>query len=222
MDFSLNKAINDLLTEHKDPARNYVGASSIGNHCERKIWYQYQGVSYDAPPQLKITFEIGKRLESMIIDFLVSAGIEVIRPTIGDSLYCFDKDLPSFSGHMDALIVMPNGNEAVLEIKTAKASSFAKLVHPTKGGLKNWNSQYFSQMQAYMGMSGLSDAVLFVINKDSSDTYEEWIKFNPIFYDELKCKAARILDSEEEPERINKNPIFYLCQMCGYKEKCHG
>jgi hypothetical protein len=222
MEFSLVDEISKMLVNEKDTPRDYVGASSIGNHCERKVWYQYKGVSYQCPSTLKITFEIGRRLEAMIIDYLSLSNIKIIRPTSENPLFCFDKDLPSFSGHMDALIELSDGRRAILEIKTAKASSYAKFANPIKGGVKNWNPQYYSQIQSYMGMTGIHDAVFFVINKDSSECQEEWVKFNSLFYDELKVKATRIIDSVEEPERINKNPIFYLCQMCGYKEKCHG
>ena len=220
MDIKLISHLKQALENHTDAPRNYIGASGIGNPCERKIWYSYKGLAGKDKPELKLTFEIGKRLEAMILDIFEKTPIQVIRPSEENcDLFCVDKDLPSFSGHMDAILVLESGERIILDIKTAKASSYAKFVNQ---GLKAWNMQYYAQLQAYMGMTGLNRAILLAINKDSSEMHEEWVWFNDIYYQELKMKAARIIDCEVEPARINKSPLFYLCRMCSYSEKCHG
>ncbi len=220
MNVSIGKKILNVLDNKNEDGRNYIGASSIGAPCERKVWYQYKGQTIQAQNTLKLSFEIGSRLEAMILDFLEKTDVEVIRPSPDNELlFCSDKDIITFCGHMDAILKMPHsGEKAILDIKTAKATSFIRF---KTLGIRDWNIQYYAQLQSYMGMTGINHAVLLAINKDNSDLHEEWIEFDSIYYEELKMKAKRIMDAEVEPERINKNKLFYQCRMCGYKEKCH-
>lgn len=221
MDISLcDKIKQSLLTRDKDAPRDYIGASSIGHPCERKIWYQFKGVYSVAPPTLQVIFDMGKRIEDLILDYLSNTDIEVTRPNLGNGfLWCQDQELALFAGHMDAIITIQDSQEkAVLDIKTAKASSFQKFVHK---GLKQWNMQYYAQLQAYMGMTKIKRAVLLAINKDTSEMHEEWIAFNELYYDELKTKARIISQNMNPPEKINRSPLFYICRMCGFKELCH-
>jgi hypothetical protein len=63
---------------------------------------------------------------------------------------------------------------------------------------------------------------MLAINKNTGEINDEYVEFNNVFYENLKYKAQYIASCEEPPERINNNPIFYLCSMCQYKETCHG
>ena len=123
MDVSLKDKIQEALNNRADDApRHYIGASSIGHPCDRKTWYQYQGMHFDASSTLKTTFDMGKRIELLILDYLAETDIEVIRPNIGnDFLHCEDSEFALFAGHMDAIIVLPHsGTRAVFDIKTTK------------------------------------------------------------------------------------------------------
>lgn len=223
MDILLSDKIKDVIEHAVEKNRGrYVGASSIGHPCERKIWYQYKDYKQENSAKLKLTFDLGHRIESLILDYLEKSDIRVRRPLeSNNNLFCADLDFTTFSGHMDAIIEIPDkGIIAVLDIKTAKASSFQKFV---KHGLREWNMQYYAQLQAYMGMTGIKLAVLLALNKDTSDLHEEWFRFDSSYYEELRTKAMRIAEDDEvPPERINKNPCFYLCSMCGYKKVCHS
>lgn len=213
----VNKAI---VNKPPDDLRSCIGASSIGYDCYRAIWYGLNG--YEKNPhnsRTKINFEVGKQLEKFFMDMIESSGITVIRPNDGNkNLYVQDNELNIFQGHMDGVLIFNTGEECVLEIKTAKNANFMKF---KKNGLKSWSSIYYSQLQAYMGMSGISLGVLMAVNKDTSELYHEYISFDQTFYEFLKRKAAIIAEHDTPPAKINKNPCFYLCTGCPYKEICH-
>lgn len=216
----LVKIINEVIqNKAPDEARRYIGASSIGRACNREIWYSFNGVigtSFD--PDLKRTFEVGKRLETMLLDYIDMTDIVIERPNkVNKYLFVQDAEAPIFQGHMDAIIYTDTA--CVLEIKTAKSSSFQKFVNH---GLKQWSPSYYAQMQAYMGMGGYLDAVILVMNKDNSDLHHEWISFDEIMYHELRLRALAISSIGEPPERINKNPVYFVCNRCQFKSICHG
>ena len=203
-----------------DAHRGYIGASSIGNKCLRSIYYGFVNTPtkpYSAKQQR--TFEIGKRLEGMIIDYIELAGFRVQRPEPGQyGIPCNDDEIELFSGNMDGLLYLTESHVVVLEIKTAKASEYKKFVET---GVKAWKPTYYAQLQSYMGMKKLNRALIVVLCKDNSDWHCEWVEYDDIVYHELRAKAQMVIDSVEPPPKINQNPCWYECQMCKYKEICH-
>lgn len=195
----------------EDVRRNYIGASLIGSECMRQIWYEFTGAPAE-PISLKLkrTFEIGKRLEGMIVDLLREAGKEAYQ---GMSFQ--DNQLPYFQGTIDGFFPLSN---AILEIKTAKDASFKLFV---KSGLRKWNPRYYAQVQSYMGMSGIHKAFILVLNKDNSDLWDEEVTFDPDFYETLRHKARLIYEATTPPPRISSSPIWYQCKACRFRKVCH-
>lgn len=209
---TLSRAIDaHISNEREDEKRNYIGASSIGSDCLRQIWYEYNGFKGTFDPRILRIFEVGKRLEGLVVDWLREAGFNV-----SDQQHVFkDQELQYFQGHCDGVIEKPH---AILEIKTAKDSSFKQFV---KHGLKKWMPKYYDQLQAYLGMSGLINAYILVLNKDDSSLFDEKVTFDASRYIALKEKARLIHDATIEPPRINGNPAWYQCKMCKFKKICH-
>jgi len=204
-----------------DEPRQYIGASSIGNDCSRAIWYSYVGADREEfPARLRTTFEIGKRLETLPLDYLEKAGFRIVRPAEdNDWLFFHDADILFFQGHADGLLLLENQSPAIVEIKTAKNSSFMTFKNK---GLKVWSSTYYSQIQSYMGMSGYPRAVLIALNKDTSEFHHEWVEYDDIFYHEMKMRALSIGSTSKPPDKINRSPLYFICKRCSYKATCHG
>lgn len=202
-----------------DEARRYIGASSIGKPCSREIWYGFHGVRGNlSSPELRRTFEIGKRLEGMVVDYIYKSDWTLERPSEKNNFLAVkDDEVSLFRGHMDGIIKKPM--QAVLEIKTAKDSSYKRFV---KHGLKVWSEVYYAQIQAYMGMSDIELGVVVALNKETSEIHHEWVKYDDVFYHELRMKALAISSVGEPPEKINKSPLYYLCNRCQFKVTCHG
>ena len=209
-----------LESQPEEEPRRYIGASSIGKACNRSIWYAFSGVRGQVvPASLRITFDVGKYLEGMLSDYVELSGIRIERPNEANNyLFVQDEEVPIFQGHMDAVIYFGDTPSAVLEIKTAKHSSFQ---HFKKHGLKDWSPSYYAQLQAYMGMGGFSRAVILVLDKDTSELHHEWIIYDDIFYHELRMKALAISTIGEPPEKINKSPFYFICSRCQFKNICH-
>lgn len=217
----LSTLINQSILENRhEQSRGYIGASQIGSDCQRAIWYTYKG--YDKlvfNPRTKINYEIGKNLERFFMGCLAECGLNIeCAEEKNDYLFVQDKAIPIFQGHLDGILTMPNGEKCVVEFKTCKNTSFIKF---KKLGLRKWSIPYYSQIQSYMGMSGISMGVLLAINKDTSELHHEYISFNSAFYEGLCLRAETLSHADEAPERINKNPCFYLCSTCPYKKVCH-
>jgi len=219
----LAKLVDEAILQLKHEPRRYIGASGIGKTCTRAIWYDYHAIEGMAlTAQEERTMEIGRRLEGMVIDYIISAGFRVDTPcSDNDYLFCVDEDIELFRGHMDGLLYIGESLPVVLEIKTAKAERFEKYAKE-EGGVKVWSPVYYAQVQSYMGMKGLKDTLFCVINKNNSDWRMEWVKYDDIFYHELKSKAQMISKMEEAPDKINNSPWYYACQRCKYKKICHS
>lgn len=218
----MNNKLSKMIERHQeriedDNNRDYIGASSIGSDCLRQIWYQFKGVKAEkVPTKMRRTWEIGKRLEGLVVDWLDEAGISLgVLPV----RTLKSKMVPVFQGHIDSVWIGKGGKyNAIIEIKTAKDASFKVFV---KKGLKVWNPQYYAQVQSYMGMSGIYKAYILVLNKDNSEIFDELVEFDPTFYVNLECKALAISNATVEPPKINGSPLFFKCKMCKFNKVCH-
>lgn len=218
----LVKLVYDCIEKtHQDEKRLYIGASSIGHPCYRYIWYSMKGMRGNGlDAKNYITFEIGKRLETVILEYLEKADINVERANTNNKHLLFkDRDIDIFRGHADAILHFGCDNPAVLEIKTAKNSSFEQFKNK---GLFKWSEIYYAQLQSYMGMSDIKQGVLLAINKDNSELHCEWVNFDAGYYARLRDKAMTIERSTSEPEKINQSPLYMLCNRCCFKSICHS
>jgi hypothetical protein len=208
---NISKLIYKTLAKQSDEPRNYIGASAIGNPCERAIWYGLnKPESKFIDPKLKLTFEIGKRLESLLLDIL-SHSFALFNSEFKEKTY------PLFKGTIDAIFRI-NDQDYILEIKSANDSSFNIF---KKKGVRLWYPEYYDQIQSYMGMSGIHRCYLLAINKNTSELHDELIIFDEQRYESLVSKAIRIGDSICEPERINNSASFFRCKMCHFRDVCH-
>jgi hypothetical protein len=213
---TLSKKIEKVQSRDDRQTRDYIGASAIGAECLRQIWYEFKGVEAEAvPPKIRRTWAIGKHLEWLILNWLMSAGIEIKREWYTD---LESEGMPFFKGHVDAVWIKKDKPFAILEIKTANDASFNIFV---KKGLRTWQPQYYAQIQTYMGMSGIHRAYILVLNKDTSDISDELVLFDEVFYQNLRQKASMIANAHAAPPKINGSPLWYACKMCKYHKVCH-
>ncbi len=210
----LTKIIEAHQNKFVGEPRDYIGASIIGSDCLRQIWYEFKGEKGASVPSKTLrTWDVGRALEGIIVAWLLDAGVRVERlPTTWIS-----ERVPSFRGHVDALVFIGEDRE-IVEIKTAKDASFKVFVNK---GTKIWNPQYYAQVQSYMGLMGIRNTYVLVFNKDGSDLSDELIEFDPVFYASLEDKALMISKAVIAPPKINGSPLFYKCKLCKFNKTCH-
>lgn len=213
----LTSIISQSSNVPRETMEDYVSASSVGADCLRQIWYQYHhpstAIKYDTTPDC---FEVREVLKAGVIDALVTSGINLTLPsTENHFLLFFDKDLPYFKGRPDALW---EDEDAIIHIKISRDAGFKQFAD---AGLERWQPKYYSQMQAYMGMSGRKKSYVVCVNKDNNKVHDETISFEPEYYSQLKMRALFINDLQEPPNKINHSPFYITCKGCKFRNECH-
>lgn len=201
-----------------------IGASQIGRQCDRRLWYSFRHAGREKfNGRMLRLFQTGHREEARIIDDLRAAGIEVWDrdPQTGQQF-----EYTALDGH---LVVKLDGvalgileapdTPHVLEVKTHNRKSFDKLVAE---GVEKSKPDHFAQCQIGMGLADLTRAVYVAHCKDTDDLYLERFHYDDKVFKALLLRAKRIIDAEEAPAKISKDPAYYVCKFCPFAELCHG
>lgn len=207
----------------EDSRRPHLGASQIGRDCERQLWYSFRWARKLAHQgRLLRLFEVGHLAEPRFVAGLRGAGVTVHEVDPTGKQWRFSALGGHFAGSMDgAAVGLKEAPKTwhVLEFKTHNAKSFAALV---ADGVKKAKPEHHDQMIVYMGEMGMERAFYLAENKDTSELYSERIEFDANRFMQLKAKAERIILAREPLERIAKDPSFYKCKFCDFKDICHG
>lgn len=188
---------------------------SSWSSCDRAIWLNVRNASFitHKPTTLR-TFEIGHRLEDMLVQEVIAAGYKV-----SHQQGVIKNKWGSEFGHIDGIIT--KGSEhALLEIKTANDKRF-------KDWLKNGVPEsYQAQAQIYMHHSNqlskkdnkLNKCVFVVMNKNTSEVLIDTMDYSEQFAASQMERIYNILESESLPEGVND----FRCNFCNYRELCEA
>jgi len=223
------EAIDRILEQKllEEPKRKYIGASSIGDPCSRKIWYRYHSDEKEVFKADTIRrFNDGHRSENVMAEHLrMVPGIELFTMN-GENQYGFKDGI--FSGHYDGVIVgliQAPKTYHIWEHKSVNEKSFMELVKlrniDEKSALQKWNPIYYAQAVTYMHYEELTRHYMTVSTPGLRDYTSVRTEANEKFAQALRAKAFRIADAKEPPERIGGKD-FYLCKMCSFYKVCHG
>jgi len=195
------------------PQRTYLGASSIGEECDRKIWYAFHTPIRISDPRVHRIMDYGHFSESYVLSMLKHSGFTVYQDE-SDQFGFTDEEV---AGHCDGVIML-NDEPYLLEIKSANDKRFAEM---KKDGVQKSNPTYFIQMQVYMKYMELSQALYFVINKNTCEIHMEIIKYEAIKADYAVSRGKEIIRGEKEAaQRKYKSSAFFKCKFCDHREKC--
>ena len=195
------RAIDDSMPTEEE--RGHIGMSEIGKKDDRSLWLKFRWSLPDQPePRVKRIFRVGHILEAEVIALLKNIpGVTVYDrdPSTG-AQFNFSFLGGHFSGSMDGCILgIPEAPRTwhVLEIKTVSAKCFVDL---QKKGVAEWSPKYYTQLQCYIGASGMERALFIAYCKDNSELYIERVKPEPMFFDAMLVKAERIIERDAPPE----------------------
>jgi hypothetical protein len=212
------------------PARDYLGASRIGEPCARRLCYELMQVPVDDGAEfsgrmLRI-FEAGHRFEEMTVRWLRLAGFNLRTHKRDGEQFGFSVAGGRFRGHIDGVIVGgPDiGIEypVLFEHKALKSSSWHELV---KQGVKGSKPIYWAQVQIYMAYLAIEHTLFVTLDKDTQALRYELVPFDPAAAQVLSDKAVAVIRAVEAREllpRIADKPDFFICKFCPYRIRCHA
>lgn len=215
----------DAAYEAKDAATKRfprrIGASILGDDCERKVWYNFfwGRVEHHDGQKLRL-FETGDIVEQRVLEQLRMIGVVL------------DEDwaqhaFTAVGGHVvakiDGYIVsgLPESpkTEHILEIKSSNRKRFTPL---QKNGVAKAEPKHYAQLVLPMALAGVQRGLYVSQRKDDDALYTERVEANDRLAEELLAKAERIIASDRPPARIKDDPRTFPCTFCTYTEECHG
>lgn len=222
------------LERNQDRSRRaYLGASQLGDECERKLFYSFRWahpIQFDALTLKR--FADGHASESIMADRLravPSITLHTVDPQTGEQFRITDWN-GNFSGHLDGAIVGLLQAPKTWHVWEHKAvgeatfSAFEKvlLTGADKGALKEWNPTYYAQAVLYMDYTGMTRHYLTVSDAGSRRTLSVRTDADPDFAKQLREKAGRIIKANAPPQRISDDPTWWKCRGCSAHAVCHG
>jgi hypothetical protein len=225
----------DRLAEDKaaaEPPRDYLGASIIGEECDRKLWYSFNNAprkQFDANTLRR--FEDGHRTESLVIQRLRSVpGIELWDRhadggQIGGKLFN-----GKFGWHVDGVILgllQAPKTPHVLEVKCSGEKKFKEFKGAVdamgeKAALAKWNSVYYAQAIVYTYLLDLDRHYTVVASAGGREMASCRTEANHDMAKALLAKAERIIGSPQAPTRLSEKPEWFACKWCDFRKVCHN
>lgn len=210
------QAIESLPPIQSTAERDYLGASSIGDPCARKLWLQFH--KYIEPEQFSKRilrlFYRGQREEGFFEMYLRDTGFEIVEDCFSQARWTEG----FFSGAGDG-VVIKDGVRYVCEYKTASDSAFKQL---KRGQLETIKPLHYAQMQINGAKFDCEYAIYLAVNKNNDELFCDVVAIDPEKVKEIKAKAEYITSSDKPPERISSKPTSYLCKDCHAKDVCFG
>lgn len=223
--------IDGAIDAKADKPRDYLGGSSIGEPCARRLQYEYLGAPKDEgagfTARTRRIFHRGHQGEDWVIQWMNDAGFNVRTRGKDGKQFGFEDCDGRFRGHIDGVVTDgPDGFKypALFENKVLGSKGFAQLA---KHGIAKAYPKYAAQVATYQAYLKLADnpAFFVALNADDMSLHLELVPFDMALAQACADKAARILsacDHGETLPRIADNPDSFGCRFCDWKGRCHN
>lgn len=204
-----------------DWRRDHLGASLIGNECERSLWYTFHwAINPRFSQRMLRLFETGVREEERILNNLRKSGIEVYStdPDTGNQIH-YEMFGGHYAGSLDGIGVGFRESKAyhVIECKTSNTKAFKELCSK---GVELTKFEHYCQMQQYMKWSGLDRAYYLCVAKETDEIYGERVRLDSALVKRLEAKAERAIFSDSPLHKIG-DVGNTKCRFCIHKDICH-
>lgn len=212
--------------EEGDKPRDYLGLSSVGTPCKRKLWYQINQTHLMEPLSAEAlgTFKYGDILEAFVLSLAKAAGHTVEGMQEKHEVF-------GIPGHTDAII-----DGWVVDVKSASRFGFEKF---KKNGVKEDDPfGYISQLSSYLyalkddpRVHQKSMGAFLVVQKDrfklcldAYDLAEELANKEAEIEATKSAVAGKIPDRHysDEPQ-IKTSPnrkLGVACSYCNFRKEC--
>jgi hypothetical protein len=221
----LSAAINNLIEAAKPPEENvrqYLGASTIGAECLRKIQFDWM-CNPAHPTRTHDIFARGHCFEEMSRQHLIRAGFGFAP---ADQLGFVAAD-GLFRGHADGVLI--RGPElfgvsypCLWEHKCLGAKGWRSI---EREGVEKAYPQYAAQAWLYQAYLRLTDhpTLFTATNADTCERLHLLLPFNAEQAQAWSDRAVTVIAATRAGEllpRFTADPADWKCRLCGHRERC--
>jgi len=225
------KIIDDsIIDKEKDnKRRTYLGASSLGDSCSRKIQYRYMGTPVDEGrnfnAQTLRIFQFGHEIEFSMAGWLRQAGFDLRVEDKNGEQFGFSIAEGEIKGHIDGVICSGPLDTSYPMLWECKSANDRKFKEFQIKGVTIANPVYAAQVALYQAYMKLTDnpCLFTVLNKNTSEIYYEFIPFNKALAQEVSDKAVSILEATKANEmlpRMAQSRDYFACKYCEFQDSC--
>jgi hypothetical protein len=224
-DTPLNTAINALIERAEPPEENtrqYLGASTIGSECLRRVQYDWLCDPVH-PTQTRDIFRRGHLLEELSRQHFIRAGF-VFAPA---EKLAFSAAGGLFRGHTDGIIVagpeLPGvGYPCIWEHKALGDKGWKAL---ERDGLEKAYPHYAAQVAIYQAYLDVAQhpAVFTAVNANTMARLHLLVPFNAERAQAWSDRAVAVIKATRAGEllpRAYDDPQDWRCKVCSHRERC--
>jgi hypothetical protein len=220
----INTAINDLIEAAAMPeanTRQYLGASSIGSECLRKIQFDWMVDAQHSQRTLDI-FHRGDVFEARSREVLTGVGFRFAP----DATLGFEALGGLFRGHADGIIyagpaLLGLAFPCVWEHKCLGSRGWKEI---ERDGLEKARPQYAAQVWLYQAyLDHTNPALVTITNADTCERLHLAFPFNAERAQAWSDRAVSVIEATRAGELLPrgfKDPEDWHCRMCGHRERC--
>lgn len=225
---AIRKDIDQFSLTFDDGYRKHLGASLIGNDCNRYLWYMFRwAFKADVDPRMYRLWQRGHREEPWLWGMLRACGWTIldVDPATGKQ-WRVDAVQGHFGGSLDAIGLPPAHygiNEWVMvECKTNKSGENGrKWSELEQQGFERNKPQHWAQASTYGYLKGIRIVVYFNVNKDTDALHIEPTIMDWEVGRKMVAKAEFVILSNSAPDKLYQNMSMYTCKYCDARELCH-
>jgi hypothetical protein len=225
------RAVNAAMEAEQDNRpRGYLGASAVGDVCDRKLWLNFRWVKrgfIEAAGLRRIND--GHRGEQVVADLLRKvAGLDLSTEKEPGVQHSFEALGGHFRGNCDGLLtglIQDPDTLYVWECKVTNDTKYKKLVSlkakSEAEALKSWDYVYYAQAQIYMHYFGATKHYLTAASAGVRDITSVVTEYNKEDAEKFIDKANRVIFASRPAGKISNNPAWHECKYCTFHSMCH-
>lgn len=228
--------MHDAYSDDNDSYRSHLGASVVGQECDRALDFDWLWATHGKPPRgrkgenpiegharMVRLWNRGHLEEGRLIALLLTIGVTIYQQDANGNQFRISDFGGHFAGSCDGVAMgipdLPVGVPCLTEYKTHSDKSFQKLLEV---GVRGSKPQHYVQMQTYMGKLGLQYALYVASNKNDDDLHLEIVMYDGVTDKTYLERARNTIFALQLHARVHgASPAYYLCKyMCDHKAVC--
>lgn len=215
--------------EAQIPRRSYLGASSLGETCARRLQFQFFGAPRDEgkhmPGRILRILQRGHNFEDLMVRWLGQAGFDLRTRDRSGEQFGFSAAGGRIQGHADGVLAAgPDGlaYPALWENKAVGSKTFRELDSKRLAVARPVYAAQVALYQAYLGLHE-HPALFTAVNADTMEIYAERVAFDAALAQRTSDRAVEILracDAGDLMPRITLDSAHHECRMCPWSGRC--